>query len=50
MTDPSTETPPAFPDGFSLDLLVPDASDFNIETHLKGDTQLKPRNVVLFGM
>jgi hypothetical protein len=40
----------SFPDASSLDLLIPDSSDFDIEAHLKSDSQVVSRETLLFGM
>lgn len=40
----------SFPDASSLDLLIPDSSDFDIGTHLKSDSQFVSRDTLLFGM
>jgi hypothetical protein len=40
----------SFPDASSLDLLIPDSSDFDIEAHLKSDSQFVSRDTLLFGM
>jgi hypothetical protein len=40
----------SFPDASSLDLLIPDSSDFDIEAHLKSDEQFVSRDALLFGM
>jgi hypothetical protein len=43
----------SFPDASSLDLLIPDSSDssdFDIEAHLKSDSQFLSRDALLFGM
>jgi hypothetical protein len=40
----------SFPDASSLDLLIPDSSDFDIEAHLKSDEHLVSRDALLFGM
>lgn len=40
----------SFPDASSLDLLIPDSSDFDIEAHLKSGSQFLSRDTLLFGM
>jgi hypothetical protein len=40
----------SFPDASSLDLLIPDSPDFDVEACLKSNSQLRTRNVLLFGM
>lgn len=40
----------SFPDASSLDLLIPDSSDFDIEAHLKSGSQFVSRVTLLFGV
>jgi hypothetical protein len=40
----------SFPDASSLDLLIPDSSDFDVEAHLKSGSQTASRDTLLFGM
>ena len=50
LTEAVSQPTLSFPDASSLDLLVPDSSDFDIEAHLKSDSQFVSRDILLFGM
>ncbi|KAG9638412.1 hypothetical protein KCU64_g13818, partial [Aureobasidium melanogenum] len=46
----STESQPmlSFPDASTLDLIIPNSSDFDVESHLKSDDQLVSRDALFF--
>ncbi|CAD0094449.1 unnamed protein product [Aureobasidium mustum] len=50
MTSTTAESQPtlSFPDACTLDLIIPNSSDFDVETHLKTDNQLVSRDVLFF--
>jgi len=49
-TDAASQPSLFFPDASTLDLLIPDSSDFDVEAYLKSDSQLVSRDNLLFGM
>lgn len=49
-TDAVAQPMLSFPDASSLDLLIPESSDFDIEAHLKSGSQFVSRDTLLFGM
>lgn len=52
MTSTTADSQPtlSFPDASTLDLIIPNSSDFDVENHLRSDNQLVSRDNLFFGM